>query len=1089
MTHARASLPAHAAAPRLQKKSNGAVVPADAPDHVHHVLGQPGAALDPATCENMGARFNHDFSQVRVHADPIANDSARAAGALAYTTGNHVVFDHGRFAPQTRPGSALLAHELTHVVQQSRGGVEGPPAGAAHEAEADAAARNLFTSQPISVNQSAAPTISHADEEPDIDVEEEEDDLLSDPARRQQAEQGWARSAQSSGGKPDEMPPPKVAGVAKEDPKESAKPPPPAVPDANASGTPPAPPPGDQKKIEPPTPMRDEAAYNYLLGLRGHEASLGVDAHEFARKQIEDLKTPAGQKKNAEAILALEQQIKKLDNEKRRFATRAKKGPLSDAEKERQREMRRERAQHSADLTLRRKDPDALQNKLAVSVPGGPGKTTRSEATYALIELVDANGKLVQLVDADDHSKLTGSIPAKNRPFKGKGKESADLTNAIKAEQERRAESAKAKGQQAPDTTPGVHAEQAIIDALEKFIVKNSPLSEDLKKKLAGGQLRVTVDQEVCTHVCQKYLRDFAVKYGMDRVTERTFHGVKPDAHGSDKLTTQDVHPAKTSAMAVTSEAESARLGMKPDQIAVRTQDLYDAKNPTTGRGQKGDPALPPAEVARLKPQTPPTIDLDGGPEPATKSAEAAKAPAPPQQEAATKTPPPKSSTTPDTPDAAPKPAHTDTPEAATKPKAGAPTPKGAGKPSPSSSSRATPAIGKAEMGLAAIRDFKMYKEKYLKEGYSDAEATALAAGRAGLTLGVNLKAGEKGPSSWLAHLVNFGNAYERNREGGQSKGEATATGVGTVAGGLIANKVAPTGPVGAAVNLANTGAQALGAPQPVQDLTYGAAELVPSNIIATTVSTGFRGLYNAGDALLTGDTKGAEKMGDQMGRGELGPWLQGYTQWLDIAIETGAGDKKFTQALDDAAEKGKDSWANRVGSRIGEGLSDFGESRDAMGGRYGASVGGWAVAFNTLNNVARGDDWGEAWAKTRKTVKESRKEVDDRRHANDEAFKARVKEMAHKAKQEVVTSLTNAKNATVAQAEVVKHKVEAEIVEVKEKVEAKIDAVTTQATDAAREAKRRLDEGADKARAAASEKLSEGKKLLSSGWNYLAGD
>lgn len=59
-----------------------------------------------------------DFGAVKVHTDARAGASARAVGALAYTVGNDIVFDTGRFAPKTPEGRSLLAHELTHVTQQ-----------------------------------------------------------------------------------------------------------------------------------------------------------------------------------------------------------------------------------------------------------------------------------------------------------------------------------------------------------------------------------------------------------------------------------------------------------------------------------------------------------------------------------------------------------------------------------------------------------------------------------------------------------------------------------------------------------------------------------------------------------------------------------------------------------------------------------------------------------------------------------------------------------------------------------------------------------------------------------------------------------
>jgi hypothetical protein len=68
----------------------------------------------------MEQRFGQDFSAVRVHSGAVAEQSALEANAYAYTAGHHIVFGAKRFAPGTHEGRRLLAHELTHVVQQSR---------------------------------------------------------------------------------------------------------------------------------------------------------------------------------------------------------------------------------------------------------------------------------------------------------------------------------------------------------------------------------------------------------------------------------------------------------------------------------------------------------------------------------------------------------------------------------------------------------------------------------------------------------------------------------------------------------------------------------------------------------------------------------------------------------------------------------------------------------------------------------------------------------------------------------------------------------------------------------------------------------
>jgi LysM repeat protein len=124
----RANISTHQRAPaaKLQTKSHtGGSGGIAAPPIVHDVLRSPGQPLDAATRAFMEPRFGHDFSKVRVHADAKAGESARAVNALAYAAGHEVVFAAGRHAPSTSAGSRLLAHELTHVVQQSAGNAIG----------------------------------------------------------------------------------------------------------------------------------------------------------------------------------------------------------------------------------------------------------------------------------------------------------------------------------------------------------------------------------------------------------------------------------------------------------------------------------------------------------------------------------------------------------------------------------------------------------------------------------------------------------------------------------------------------------------------------------------------------------------------------------------------------------------------------------------------------------------------------------------------------------------------------------------------------------------------------------------------------
>jgi hypothetical protein len=159
----------------LQRRAVSQPEPASVPPIIHEVLRIPGQPLDAATRSYMESIFSHDFSRVRSHSIPQAasltigpaNDgyeqeaeraseeviqrspassakgsapgishdfsnvhvhtgskaaeSARAAGAHAYTVGQSIVFGEGRYAPKTAAGQRLLAHELAHVVQQQHG--------------------------------------------------------------------------------------------------------------------------------------------------------------------------------------------------------------------------------------------------------------------------------------------------------------------------------------------------------------------------------------------------------------------------------------------------------------------------------------------------------------------------------------------------------------------------------------------------------------------------------------------------------------------------------------------------------------------------------------------------------------------------------------------------------------------------------------------------------------------------------------------------------------------------------------------------------------------------------------------------------
>jgi hypothetical protein len=138
------------------------------PSIVHDVLRSPGQPLHASAREFFEPLFSQDFSRVRIHTDDMAVESARAVSASAYTAGEHIAFDAGRYAPYNEHGRALLAHELAHVVQQGNAANVAPRASGLSdpwdtaEREASAIASGLKPGIHVSPAHSPAMTVQRA---------------------------------------------------------------------------------------------------------------------------------------------------------------------------------------------------------------------------------------------------------------------------------------------------------------------------------------------------------------------------------------------------------------------------------------------------------------------------------------------------------------------------------------------------------------------------------------------------------------------------------------------------------------------------------------------------------------------------------------------------------------------------------------------------------------------------------------------------------------------------------------------------------------------------------------------------------------
>jgi hypothetical protein len=154
---------------------------------VKDVVGSGGGVpLDQPTRNFIEEGLGHDFGDVRVHTDAKATESAKSLNAQAYTVGTDVVFQGDKYTPESSDGKRVLAHELTHVVQQKSGPVDGTPAAGGisvsdpsdrFEQAAGANAERVMSSPSGSAESTSAPAAAQTSVQrvgPEEEVKEED---------------------------------------------------------------------------------------------------------------------------------------------------------------------------------------------------------------------------------------------------------------------------------------------------------------------------------------------------------------------------------------------------------------------------------------------------------------------------------------------------------------------------------------------------------------------------------------------------------------------------------------------------------------------------------------------------------------------------------------------------------------------------------------------------------------------------------------------------------------------------------------------------------------------------------------------------
>lgn len=148
-----------------QNQEGGPAGEAGVPEEVRSVISSPGRSMDETVQREMESKMGGDFSDVQLHTGPKAAAAADSINARAFTVGNHVAFNSGEYQPDSESGTQVLAHELTHVRQQTEGAVSMLPEADLDYRVAERAARSSVHFQPkLEVSSPDDPAEKQAEE-------------------------------------------------------------------------------------------------------------------------------------------------------------------------------------------------------------------------------------------------------------------------------------------------------------------------------------------------------------------------------------------------------------------------------------------------------------------------------------------------------------------------------------------------------------------------------------------------------------------------------------------------------------------------------------------------------------------------------------------------------------------------------------------------------------------------------------------------------------------------------------------------------------------------------------------------------------
>jgi hypothetical protein len=813
----------------------------------------------------MEQRFGQDFSAVRVHTDAAAARTAEALDAEAFTHGRDVAFGPQRYAPRTGAGRALLAHELAHVIQQSRGGAQraespsleagadraaaatgAPVAGVTPVAVAGASAvgvaRKKKRQKPPAKSQQKSPpsrTGPAKDWKPEVSTVAEADKMWGGIEHEMKSEKQASRPGRRRSGLPESPEQVRARNVKlakRYGPQLQTK---------------------DMKERPALNIPKSKGAYAFtdrggsqgglkrnkesLRKWKGHEGEhrAAFEAHNVRSGRViirgpsgqPALKSPAGVRRKGKSSSAQGEDI--LSHEPKTGITHYEDNKASS--------LRRKGGRGEKVSSAKAIDPRYnLRKNLLKSI----------KATGELHQLGPRKKIVRQLDRAHKDVKTTGKLKPR-KDFKagvtGYGGQRRGVTSAL----EKRGLSYKGPFEQKgkPKAPPPGPSAAQLIGQVEKAGTTAPAKTKPARPGSKAG-----------------------AKAGTKRTKKGSTKARNPKARGKP------------------SPKATGKLRAKPKSKMPRSK--------LRGRGGK----YVGAGIAFL------------GLMAATVPAFAATKPSEPIAEGA----PPTSATGPQStaaapagPGSAPDPAMLadvaetlDTGEGTESVDAGM---DDAAQPDASAATTGSEA-GEPDQAPGAPGAETAPSKLDIAGDILSASGVLLA------SLPLKGKAGKIGGGiGTVLQVAGLGAKLKDMHSKGASKTEMAEAAWGAVAQGA-ASHVIPTGPAGMAVNIANAGAQALGAPQGVQDSLSIASDLVPSNMAGQSIATTGPMLAHAA----TGNWKEFDRGADNIMAGQAGPALQGYFGVVTLGVDALSG-KDMWKSLNEVTNKGKGSVADRVGSYLGD--------------------------------------------------------------------------------------------------------------------------------------------------------------------------